>query len=1017
MKKLILLLLLMVGIPAVVNCQNTPPVTIVTIDDFPSRNLTLADLNNDGLPDIIAIQDELSVVETGTNLVQYRNLGGGQFAASELVSFYDIPTNREYNFRATDVADVDGDGDLDILSVSRDFVYWHENTGSSDWPIYFIGNVDGGEDIVAHDVDEDGDKDVIVNSYNTSEVRWYENTYSNFGTLENWTFFIVSSTIPEPVDLAMIDFTGDNQQDLLITGVSSEVPSNNVTYLAEYLGPGNFADPELIITDTGAEDIVVADFDKDGDDDFVGTFPNLGYLTKIENNGLSSPIGFVFLNLNSEEQRVAAADLNGDRYPDVLGIAASSQGLSAYMNEGGNGFTPGQLLTSRGIDGASLRDVQTADLDNDGDVDIVASSSTLNRSSGNTGGIKLLLNDRNIAPPPVSDPVISSFSPTSGAPGDRVTINGSNFGNDPGAVTVEIGGDIASLETVSDTRIVAVVPDFAETGEILVSVNGNGTVAPGIFTVEVDPVNEAIQYVTNFPDRVDANTSTEVSVRITAGQLEEANFFYAPMRDVGNAIPKPVQRNGNQLRVTLNAGDFDELGIRYLFELIGSSGDTVITPVKFTHLTYPSSESLTVTTASPAGSGGTPDDYNLVAFPFERQRLSLAFSELGPANPELWRMFSYSGNGSSPETYYNELNSTSFLQPGNGYWLIYKDDLTLRAGGQVVPVTFDVYPTITILPGEWEMIGNPYPFTLDWDNVLAFSGLQGSGVRLITFNGSSAATAGELAAFEGGFVFNGSDESITLEFPFYDFCSLDGNCRLASLPARENWELPLRLTQGNWSSNVAGIGMHEGAAQGVDAFDLPVLPGLFRTPKLQTLDGNQLHRSIVSPASQQRWQYQVDSGNDPLTISWDADYLKSRNIRLTLVNPYTGKRINMQDQNRFTVSGKARLVFHYGDVAGMAGPDEAVSIGKAFPNPTASGFDVPVSLNNDLAYQAQIAVYNAVGHQVHVTEPVQIGGNTQKISWRSDQQLPPGLYFYQVQLSEQDSGNIIKTYTHRILFN
>ncbi len=84
-------------------------------------------------------------------------------------------------------------------------------------------------------------------------------------------------------------------------------------------------------------------------------------------------------------------------------------------------------------------------------------------------------------------PTISSLSPTSGAPGVAVTINGSNFGASQGTSTVTFNGTpITTITSWIATRIVTVVPAGASTGPVRVTVNGVAS-AGTTFTVPVPP--------------------------------------------------------------------------------------------------------------------------------------------------------------------------------------------------------------------------------------------------------------------------------------------------------------------------------------------------------------------------------------------------------------------------------------------------------------------------------------------------------------------------------------------------
>ena len=77
-------------------------------------------------------------------------------------------------------------------------------------------------------------------------------------------------------------------------------------------------------------------------------------------------------------------------------------------------------------------------------------------------------------------PAITSFTPTSGPVGTKVTIKGSGF---IGATKVTFGGVKAISYTVdSGTQITATVPIGAKTGNIAVTTPG-GSASKGTFTV------------------------------------------------------------------------------------------------------------------------------------------------------------------------------------------------------------------------------------------------------------------------------------------------------------------------------------------------------------------------------------------------------------------------------------------------------------------------------------------------------------------------------------------------------
>ena len=75
-------------------------------------------------------------------------------------------------------ADVDGDGDIDVLSASYDDnkIAWYENDGSEAFtPRTITTAAAGASSVFAADVDGDGDTDVLSASRFDDKIAWYEN--------------------------------------------------------------------------------------------------------------------------------------------------------------------------------------------------------------------------------------------------------------------------------------------------------------------------------------------------------------------------------------------------------------------------------------------------------------------------------------------------------------------------------------------------------------------------------------------------------------------------------------------------------------------------------------------------------------------------------------------------------------------------------------------------------------------------------------------------------------------------
>ncbi len=127
-----------------------------------------ADLNGDERPDI------LSAAEDDNELLLYKNTIGDR--EGEAFTEQVLSTSVQ-GIRSVHAADVEGDGDLDVLTASRedDKITVYKNDGRAHFAKQVISTAaDGATSVYAADVDGDGTTDVLSASQRDDAIRWYE---------------------------------------------------------------------------------------------------------------------------------------------------------------------------------------------------------------------------------------------------------------------------------------------------------------------------------------------------------------------------------------------------------------------------------------------------------------------------------------------------------------------------------------------------------------------------------------------------------------------------------------------------------------------------------------------------------------------------------------------------------------------------------------------------------------------------------------------------------------------------
>lgn len=304
--------------------------------------MAVDDIDNDGDNDIVAYFNQ--------KLQWYPNIGEGEFAPSIVIS------EEAYFSDIIHIVDLDNDGNKDLLIVEDDRLYLYENEGDVSFKEavayeednFYFNDISSLKTI---DLDNDGDLDFTYTRQN------YFGTIINNGNnaLEIKQLFEVES-----FQTAFLDIDKDGFLDLVCTRYGDAL------YWMRSNGTGEFEDPQLIDYNSSTKTaITLSDLDFDGDEDILwlgwgsnwwvggGWNENLGDGTFGETNLIENLNGNIFI------------DFDGNTLPDVMNV--SNWELSKQQNLGYGNFTEKQLL----IHGVNARDMNIADIDNDGDMDLV----------------------------------------------------------------------------------------------------------------------------------------------------------------------------------------------------------------------------------------------------------------------------------------------------------------------------------------------------------------------------------------------------------------------------------------------------------------------------------------------------------------------------------------------------------------------------------------------------------------------------------------------------------------------
>jgi uncharacterized repeat protein (TIGR01451 family) len=308
------------------------------------------DVDGDGDMDI------LSAASIADDVAWWENDGGESFTEHTIAGDFD----GAYGVYA---ADVDGDGDVDVLGAASlaDDITWWENDGDESFTEHTIASFfDGAYCVYATDVDGDGDVDVLGAAVHADDITWWENDGD-----ESFTEHIIAGTFNGARFVYATDVDGDGDVDVLGAGYYAD----DITWW-ENDGDESFTEHTIAGFFDGAYSVYATDVDGDGDVDVLGAAVHADDVTWWENDGDESFTEHTIAGAFDGATSVYAADVDGDGDPDALGAAYHGDDIVWWENDGNGGFT-GHTIASR-FDGA--RSVYAADVDGDSDVDVLGAA-------------------------------------------------------------------------------------------------------------------------------------------------------------------------------------------------------------------------------------------------------------------------------------------------------------------------------------------------------------------------------------------------------------------------------------------------------------------------------------------------------------------------------------------------------------------------------------------------------------------------------------------------------------------
>lgn len=332
-----------------------------------TAGLVSADVNGDGASDVLA------TIPASDTFVLLRGDGQGGLLTPVSFGVYDDP-------RGLVAADLDLDGDIDVATANNAFPstltvrlgdgagsFGPKNTFQADAMAQF-----GCQFVGAEDLGGDGLPELIeVTAGAFSPMNSFLNLGGSFGPP------VAIAAPPAGLPALLADVNADGRRDLLLNFGSGTTGAVDVR-LAN--GAGGFHPAQTSLIPNAGASSAVEDFDGDGRADLASAHFNEDRLSVLPGDGAGRFLSLPPATLGvtpGVTARLALGDADHDGDLDAIAVLGAGQGgpfpfvISVLAWQGGD-FAAPQISTLASEPSLLLQDSRIADLDGDGDPDVLA---------------------------------------------------------------------------------------------------------------------------------------------------------------------------------------------------------------------------------------------------------------------------------------------------------------------------------------------------------------------------------------------------------------------------------------------------------------------------------------------------------------------------------------------------------------------------------------------------------------------------------------------------------------------
>ncbi|GHN02076.1 hypothetical protein WSM22_35650 [Cytophagales bacterium WSM2-2] len=517
---------------------------------------------------------------------------------------------------------------------------------------------------------------------------------------------------------------------------------------------------------------------------------------------------------------------------------------------------------------------------------------------------------------------------------------------------------------------------------------------------------------TNYLNIQDNNKTVQATITDAVG-VAQAQIFYR-MITTNNAFASSNLSNtsGNIYQFAVPSSAYGPIGLEFYITAADAAGNTTRSPQSGSYFAYKNVDVSKPTVSPSLPAGALEEHYRIISVPYASSSMtveSVLVPALGQRDAKIWRLLTLNSAKTGWDEYPKDFTT---IQPGVGYWIIYKNGGAVALSVETTPsVTKTTPSTLTLAPG-WNQVGNVYPFNMVWAEVLTANSNPAGVGTLKAFRGSGYVNTDAISPTEGAFVFNSGSANVVLTIPLVT--SASGGRRGVEFDSdlsQSQWIVPLSLSSQSRYTNIGGIGMSENAKAGIDDlddFNPPSLHTVFQMDFTQPGLTKKIARDVVNTQESYTWNFNVNTTTGERTdLQWNNENFGNSAKELYLFDVALQTLVNMREQNHYSFDPSVSSAFriYFGENLESKIKPDFVLLGDAYPNPSVGHTTIPFTLPDSAPLlNVRLEVYDILGKKVGTLQDGELEPGFHSLQWNSTGN--EGIYLYRLTVSSSGASSV-----------